>query len=255
MSDIQQLLSNIQDGLSDIDRGIETMHTFTESALFLYHSKQDFCAAKNRLSKGLRKATASLLQGSYKIKHNTDMLRNSISFTNTSFDVTCLPTHVEATSPPLDYFDGTDNVEDEKFLLEASLNVEKAEAAAEVPCAFVHSQCQEVKQGSKEATLKSKNSSVIASQKKRKGKMISSKSKTSLPTNTISSCSNKRILPESLMKPKATPKSDKGTKKTRSQKQLHGQIHANDGYFLQQPDITFQHLDPSSPQKETQNVQ
>ena len=37
------------------------------------------------------------------------------------------------------------------------LKVEKAEAAAEIPCAFVHSQCQEVKQGSKEATLKSEN--------------------------------------------------------------------------------------------------
>ena len=142
-------LSIIHDGLDSIKTGLETMETYIQSALYLYHDKKDYLQGKERLSKGFRKTKASLLQGCCKIKQAVDTIsktnltfemqpRQSLRSTFLSNSNSIQHSHINHAVPPKSpaptdddlMMDEPDNESYESMLLEASINAEQADSLA-----------------------------------------------------------------------------------------------------------------------------
>ena len=142
-------LSIIHDGLDSIKTGLETMETYIQSALYLYHDKKDYLQGKERLSKGFRKTKASLLQGCCKVKQAVDTIskanltfemqpRQSLRSTFLSNSNSIQHSHMNHAVPPKSpaptddelMMDEPDNESYESMLLEASINSEQADSLA-----------------------------------------------------------------------------------------------------------------------------
>ena len=83
-------LSIIHDGLDSIKMGLETIETYIQSALYLYHDKKYILQGKEHLSKGFRKTKASLLQGYCKMKQGVDTISKKLIFQNAGLTVIAL---------------------------------------------------------------------------------------------------------------------------------------------------------------------